>query len=124
MIISGSKYLITTDEAMMMPDGMMYECIYGSLYIHEYGETFPFPVRGHVNYFFSIGSKELGNGVILVGGCRVRKAVQLDTPPPMFLSRPFVSLTKGPDDKHIESQRWQMNYFNADLYLETLNDNK
>ena len=109
MIISGKSYLLTLDEPMLANDGLMYICFYGSLYLHDYSETFPFPVKGHVNYFFSIGSSELKEGVILVGGCRVRKAVQMDTPPPILLTNSVRTMGKeGPFDFYYK------NYYNCE----------
>lgn len=86
MIISGHKYLATLDEPTMMPDGLLYICIYGSFFLHDYSETFGFPVKGHVNYFFTCGSADLADGVPVIGGCRVRKAVKMDNPPPILLT--------------------------------------
>lgn len=123
MIISGKKYVVTLDEPMMMADGLIYDCVYGTVYLHDYGETFPFPVKGHANYFFTIGGEELLNGVVIVGGCRVRKAVQVDDPPPVYYVK--TNVYESPTGK-VEDLRpteyYQFNYFNADLFLKLQKD--
>jgi len=114
MIISGKKFLATLDEPIMAPTGLLYLCVWGTFQLHEYSETFPFPVKGHVNYYYHIGWPSIIEGVIIVGGCRVRKAVQMDTPPPIMLTNKVMAM--GGDG--IPFPLYYPNYFNADQYCE------
>lgn len=76
MLLTGKKYLLTTDEWFVAPDGLKYNSIYGRVEIKRFDDLFGFTPRGHANWLVS-----LEGGRINIAGCRVNYAMQLEEPP-------------------------------------------
>jgi hypothetical protein len=92
MIISGKKYLITTDELFYAPDSLQYRCIYGRVWVHSFQETFNFPAKNHVNWFITITDKEGGEGGFGISGCRINYFKEMSEQPRILLTNMVMML--------------------------------
>lgn len=69
------------DEPTIMPDGFLYQCLYGIAHINKFEETFGFKARNHADYFYTFNDVK---GDIIIAGCRAVKAVKMSEPPPIY----------------------------------------
>ena len=95
MIIDSQRYCITLDDAALMPDGRFYKVIWGTCYVHKFEDTFGFKPRGHADYYYTVG-----NGGIVVAGCRVNNGFPSPEPPINLMTNHVVGLSK--DGKPID----------------------
>ena len=74
MIKSGQKYLITTEEWFIAPDGYQYRSAWGTCKILNIDEIFNFKVRQpSTNWYLEVGE----NGKeIIIAGCHIHYAVR------------------------------------------------
>lgn len=64
------KYLITTDDWFLAPDGNTYKAVFGTLRgIQEDEDTLG--IKGSTNWYVNIGN-------MLIAGCQVHYAIQTD----------------------------------------------
>jgi len=96
MIISGRKYLISTDDPFYGADGLRYTAVYGRVWIHSFQDTFKFPAKNHVNWFITITNKEGGEGGFGISGCRLNYFKEMESPPPIL--RTNMTMLLGSDN--------------------------
>lgn len=79
MIKQGEKYLVTTDNWFLGPDGQSYKAAWGKCYINSTFEKLGFtPLRPSTNWFLSVGVE--GKEVI-IAGCQIHYAVRCNDRP-------------------------------------------
>jgi len=82
MVKNGYKYLITTDNWFVAPDGIQYKAVWGTCQVRTIKDIFQIePKRPSTNWFLEIGSdgKEM-----IVAGCQIHYAVRCDEEPNDF----------------------------------------
>ena len=110
MIINGNRYLCTLDEPMVMKSGLLYQIIWGTVYVHKFEDVFNFASRGHANYFYVIGDHEDGENPI-IAGCRLNLAIPCATKP----NNPLTNHVSGWDaTKEKTIDVWYESIFIAD----------
>lgn len=72
------KYIITTDNWFLAPDGQEYKAAWGTVSIVEDGVLGIKTNRMTSNWFAKVGD---GEGEILIAGCQIHYAVQCERPP-------------------------------------------
>lgn len=79
MIQQGKKYLITTDDWFIAPDGESYKSAWGIVYLGTIEETLGFtPARPSTNWFAEVG----GNGKhIIIAGCQIKYVIRCEEHP-------------------------------------------
>jgi hypothetical protein len=92
MLISGKRYLLTTDEFFLYTDGNMYRGVWGTCYVHNFQETFAFPAKGHANFFVTVGAKEMKEGVLLLAGCRINYCVECNEKPTIRMNNSVMTV--------------------------------
>lgn len=84
MIEQGQRYLITTDNWFVGPDGNQYKAAWGKCYIGKTDEKLGFtPLRPSTNWFLSVGC---GGKEIIIAGCQIHYAIRCE-------ERPVVTIT-------------------------------
>lgn len=79
MIQQGRKYLITTDDWFIAPDGELYKAAWGTVYLEKIEETLGFtPARPSTNWFAKVGSKE---DHIIIAGCQIKYVIRCEEHP-------------------------------------------
>lgn len=79
MIENGCKYLITTDNWFIAPDGEQYRAVYGVCYVMNTKEALGFNPTHSTNWFVKVG--DLSSEHIIIGGCQIHYAVRLEIKP-------------------------------------------
>ena len=79
MITNGQKYLITTDNWFIAPDGDTCRAVWGTCYSKNIREVFGFePSRPSTNWYLEVG----GNGKeMILAGCQIHYAVRCEEIP-------------------------------------------
>jgi hypothetical protein len=79
MIKEGKKYLVTTDNWFIAPDGNQYRSAWGICYIKTLFEEFNFtPLRPSTNWFLEVGA----NGKkITIGGFQIHFVIECENMP-------------------------------------------
>jgi hypothetical protein len=79
MIKEGKKYLVTTDNWFIAPDGNQYRCAWGTCNLKTTQEIFNFtPLKPSTNWFMEVG----GNGKkIIIGGCQIHFVIECENLP-------------------------------------------
>lgn len=72
------KYLITTDNWFIAPDGKQYRAAWGSVQILEDGLLGVKTNRNSTNWFAKVGSDDKH---IIIAGCQIHYAVKTDEKP-------------------------------------------
>lgn len=79
MIKQGEKYLITTHEWFLCPDGEEYRGVWGICEIINSEDAFGFtPMRPSTNWFLKIGNED---NHVIVAGCHIHYAVKCSNKP-------------------------------------------
>jgi len=79
MIENGKRYLITTDNWFVAPDGEQYKAVWGTCQVLTIKEVFGFdPLRPSTNWYISVGTnrKEM-----IVAGCQLHYAIRCEERP-------------------------------------------
>jgi hypothetical protein len=79
MIESGKKYLITSTNWFVGPDGNQYRAAYGHAVLFEAKKELGFVPTRSANWYVKIGSKK--NHHILIAGCQIHYFLRTDERP-------------------------------------------
>lgn len=78
-IKEGEKYLVTSDNWFVGPDGNQYKSAWGKVYLKSTFATLGFePKRPSTNWFLIIGED---NNSVIMAGCQIHFLVKCDTAP-------------------------------------------
>ena len=81
MIENGKKYLISTDNWFVAPNGEQYNAVWGKATYTTTKESMGFnPVRS-TNWFVKVGESE---NSILIAGCQIHYAIRTDKKPKLI----------------------------------------
>ena len=69
----GDKYLVTTSEWFVAPDGQQYRAVFGMVVgVHQTKDALDVPnTRHHANWYLQIGNARLA-------GCQIKYAIETD----------------------------------------------
>jgi hypothetical protein len=79
MIKNGQKYVITTNDWFIAPDGHIYKAAWGTCQVRSIKEVFSFePLRPSTNWYLTVG----GDGrEVIIAGCQIHYAVRSEEIP-------------------------------------------
>jgi len=78
MIKNGKRYLITTDDWFVAPNGDRYNAVWGKTVCKQMEEEMGFKPTHSANWFAKIGT---GEGEIIIAGCQIHFAIKLNKRP-------------------------------------------
>jgi hypothetical protein len=89
-------------------DGLMYNCVFGTVWIHQFQEWFNFPAKNHVNWIVRVTVGEDNDNGLVISGCRINYATRMDEPPPILLTNNVMML--GPNNM-------PFNFYYSNIYI-------
>lgn len=76
------KYLITTDNFFLCPDGKYYKAVWGDVRVLGDKEALGIETnRNSTNWFLMVGNE---SKQVLIAGCQIHYAVKSETPPALL----------------------------------------
>lgn len=79
MIKQGEKYIVTSDNWFLAPDGQEYRAAYGVCHLLKMEDVFGFtPQRPSTNWFMQVGE---GDNMVMIAGCQIHYVVKCDKKP-------------------------------------------
>lgn len=77
--LDGKKFLVTTDDSFIGPDGRVYISVWGEVQVLDDNVLGVETNKNSTNWFLWVGDDEHG---MLIAGCRIHYAVRCEEPPP------------------------------------------
>jgi hypothetical protein len=101
MITNGQKYIITTNDWFIAPDGDSYKSAWGTCEVKCIKEVFGFdPIRPSTNWYLQVGKE--GTEAI-IAGCQIHYAIRCENPPEdKYIGQSYIEKETG---KYLNSSR-------------------
>lgn len=77
-MLKNGRYLITTSEFFMAPDGEQYKAVWGDCEVIQAKDALGFTPARSSNWLIKVGA---GRGHVIIAGCQVNYAVECIEPP-------------------------------------------
>jgi len=79
MLENGKRYLVTTDDWFLAPDGELYRAVWGTSSIEKIEDTLGFiPIRPSTNWYMKVGNE---NNYIIIAGCKIHYVCRCEDKP-------------------------------------------
>jgi len=103
MIRDGQRYIVSTSEWFIGPDGESYKAAWGSCHIDKTEDVLGFnPSRPSTNWFMTVGNEEKQ---IIIAGCQIHYVIRCENRPKTIR-----------DGKTYINKDTQMEYIQSSIY--------